>query len=169
MLPCAAFAGASFSIDRVNVVEEEGVYMLAADLDLTLSNSMEKALRSGVGLVFLVEIELFRARRWLPDEVVGRLEQRYELSYHSLTERFVVRNINTDYREAYLTLDEALDALAQIRQLPVIDADLISSNKIKGQIRVRLDLSSLPMPARLDAYTSKSWRTSSDWVIWSLQ
>lgn len=170
VLPCALFAdNAHFSIDRVTIGEEDGVYMMEADLDLELSDGMMDALRSGVELLFLAEIELVRPRRWLPDETVGRLEQRYELAYHSLAQRFVVRNVNTDYRDAYPTLAEALLALGHIRQLPVIDTDLVNANKVRGQIRVRLDLAHLPMPARLGAYTDKTWRVSSDWVTWSLR
>lgn len=170
LLPCVLFAAsARFDISQINITEDNGVYMLEAGLELQLADEMLSALESGVELVFLVEIELIKQRRWLPDETVGRLEQRYELAYHSLTERYVVRNVNTDYRDAYPSLNAALRGLSRIEGLPVIDTDLVEAGKVRGQIRVQLDLSHLPMPVRINAYTDKNWRTSSDWVTWSLQ
>lgn len=170
LLPAVLLAqSARFSIEKVSVEEESGVYMLAADLDLRLSDEMLDALKSGVELVVLVEIELIKPRRWLPDETVGKLEQKYELAFHSLTERYVVRNINTDFRNAYSTLSAAVVGLSRIESLPVIDTDLVDPKRTKGRIRVQLDLSHLPMPVRLNAYTDKQWRTSSDWVTWSLR
>lgn len=170
LLPCVLLAAdtAKFSVENVHVTKESGVYMLQADLDLRLADEMIAALGNGVELVFLVEIELVRHRRWLPDDTVGKLEQRFELAYHSLTERYVVRNVNTDYRDAYPSLSAALRGLSRIENLPVIDTDLVDPKRMVGQIRVQLDLSHLPIPVRINAYTDKVWRTSSDWSKWSL-
>ena len=53
------------------------------------------------------------------DAGVAALEQRYELSYHALSQRYLVRNLNTGEQQDFGTLQAALDRLGEVRGLPV--------------------------------------------------
>jgi HAMP domain-containing protein len=52
---------------------------------------------------------------------VAALEQSYELAYHALSDRYLVRNVNSGEQASYATLDAALDSLRVISNLPILD------------------------------------------------
>ncbi|MGV6857592.1 MAG: DUF4390 domain-containing protein [bacterium] len=164
-----AHAAPAFSILAVETTLEDGVYLLDISEDLELGTRLADALESGVPLVFKTEIEIYKPHRWFPNETVGSLAQRYELTYRSLSRRYVVRNLNTDDQLTFATLREALNQLETIKKLPVIDANLVTPGAHKGKIRVLLDASYLPLPLRVRALTSRVWGASSPWVGWSFQ
>ncbi len=165
----AAGKSPSFSVLQVEPRLEEGVYLLDISLDLYLGERLVNALESGVSLVFKTEIEIYKPHRWLPSETIGSLAQRYELTYRSLSRRYVVKNLNSEGQETFSTLRDALAYLESIKDLPVIDANLVNPKKARGKIRVLLDSSYLPLPLRVRALTSKVWGASSPWVGWSFQ
>ena len=46
------------------------------------------------------------------DASVAALEQRYELSYHALSQRYLVRNLNTGEQQDFGSLQAALERSA---------------------------------------------------------
>ena len=48
----------------------------------------------------------------LDADALPTLEQSYELSYHALSQRYLVRNLNTGEQQDFGTLQAALDASA---------------------------------------------------------
>ncbi len=170
-LPVDAFAAREpeLSILSVDSTLEEGVYLLDIHLDVSLGRRLLNALQSGVPLVFKLEIEIYKQHRWLPNETVASLAQRYKLTYRSLAQRYVVKNLNTDSQETFVSLNDALAYLNLIENLPVIDEALVNPKRVRGKIRLRLDSSYLPLPLRVRSLTSKVWGASSRWVGWSLQ
>jgi hypothetical protein len=147
-----------------------GVLMLDARIHYSLSNKALEALYNGVPLTLELDIRVLRQRRYLWDEEVARLRQRYRLRYHPLTEQYLVKNLNTDNQQSYETLEAALGALGHIEDFPMLDKRLLDSNeRYTAQLRVGLDIESLPAPLRPLAYLSPSWRLSSDWYSWPLE
>lgn len=173
VMPHAAIAetvDADFSIDDVNSELKEGVYHLNARLDLQLGDEMREALRNGVPLVFVLELEILEPRfKWLNREV-AHVQQRYELRYHALSRQYMLTNLNTGIQSAFHNLDFALSKLSYIENLPLLDADVIEGrDDVLARLRIRLDVGKLPLPLKIRAYTSHSWHTTSNWVRWALQ
>ena len=52
--------------------------------------------------------------RYLPDAEVASLQQSYELSYHALSQRYLLRNLNTGEQQDFGTLQASLDRLAAL-------------------------------------------------------
>jgi len=145
------------------------VYRLDANLELKLTTQALTALNNGVTLVIVLDIEVYTPGRYLWDDVLASLEQRYEIQYHTLADQYLLRNINSGSQFVYSTLDATLEALGKIEQLPILDAHLLQAKQhYKVRARSRLDLSSLPVPLQLRAYISSKWWLNSGWYSWDL-
>lgn len=159
----------SFRVEDVQTRLENGVYVLDARLRLRLSRDMRRALESGLPLVFKVRIEVIRPRRFLWDETLATITQRYELQLHPLSGQYVLRHLNTGIQQTFRSLDAALAQLGDLRDIPVIDAKLLAPDvTYRGRIRVVLDDAALPMPLKVRAYTRSGWRVQAPWTTWSL-
>jgi len=166
-LPAAA---QSFSVDDLNTTLDNGVYRLDVKLIFQLSGKVLEALENGVPLTFALDIEVQRPRRYLWDDDIASLEQRFTLQYFDLTEQYLLRNLNSGHEESYSSLDTALRALGDIRGLPIIDAELLDPEQhYMVGIRSYLDLDSLPVPLRLRAYISRDWWLTSGWFTRDLR
>lgn len=154
----------------VSVGLDEGVYTLDARLDLALSDSARKAVEAGLTLRLDYEIVVDRERRYLPDAEVASLAQRYEVSYHALSQRWLVRNLNTGEQHDYGSLDMALARLGEIRDLPILDAALLSPGLVYlGRIRAVLDLNTAPDAFGWLLFWADDWSGESEWKSWTLR
>jgi len=158
-----------FSVHGAKTELVGDVYRLDADLGLQLSPPVLQALDSGVTLTLVLDIEVFSPSRYLWDDVLATLEQRYEIQYHALSDQYLLRSINSGSQFVYSSLDDALQSLGKIDQLPILDAHLLQSDEhYKVRVRSRLDLGSLPVPLQLKAYISSEWWLNSGWYSWDL-
>ena len=148
----------------------EGVYELNATLNFDLPEGARAAIREGVPLTLHLEIVVKRQRSYWLDETVATLDQSYELAYRALSERYLVRNLNSGEQASYATLDAALDALRVISRLPILDQALVSPNR-RHEISVRgnLDVRTMPDTLRFVLFWSDDWRQRSEWYTWSPQ
>lgn len=160
----AASAAPVFRVNSLVTHLRHGVYYLDADLSLRLNQRARDALSNGVALTFVINIHIVHRRRFLWNAVVARLTQRYRLSYHPLTERFRVKNLNSGAVEGYDDLARALAALSRIRDLPLVDASLLASRtRYFVAMRIVLDTKELPGPLKLIAAVVPGWQLASPW------
>lgn len=158
-----------FEVRSASAELVEGVYYLDARVEYRLSSAAREALSAGVPLTIEIQIELLRQRRLLPDGDVAQLSQIYELSYHALSDRYVVVNINSGEQTTFATLFSALNFLGRITELPIIDAALLEADK-RYSVRVRAALNTieLPGPLRLLTFWRSGWALTSEWYRWPL-
>jgi hypothetical protein len=142
---------------------------LNAFLEYRLSTDARAALESGLALTIRLEIEILNRRAAWMDTEVASLTQLYQLEYHALTERYLVRNTNRGDQTSFANLSAALNYLGRVENLPVIDAALLDSER-SYDIRVRalLDTEQLPGPLRLLAFWRRDWSLASEWHRWRL-
>ncbi|MGH8283543.1 MAG: DUF4390 domain-containing protein [Gammaproteobacteria bacterium] len=145
-----------------------GVYYLSADVDLNMSEDALNALENGVPLTVEWQIEVIRPR-FLWNQKVATLIERFQISYHPLTRRFIVRNLNSGERQSFVSYRDAITNLGQVNDLPMIDASLLEPHT-RYMIRMRavLDITDFPGPLKLVASWFKGWDLSSDWYTWVL-
>jgi hypothetical protein len=165
-----ALAAPELVVRDVQVAADEGVYELDARLDLPLPDAARKAVESGLTLRLTYQIVVDRVRRYMLDDEIASLEQRYEISYHALSQRYLVRNLNTGEQNDFGTLQGALDRVCEIRGLPVIDTALVTPGPVyEGRIRAVLDLSTAPDVLGWLLFWSDDWSAESDWTSWTLR
>ena len=158
-----------FSIRNADTQLVEGVYLLDATIDFRFSDAAMEALLNGIPLVLEVEIRVERGRKWLWNDTVAALSQRYRLQFHALSDRYVIHNLNTDQRQSFSQLEEALHVLGEIREFPMLDRRLLTADSdYQAGIRASLVVEELPTPMRLWAYVSDQWHMNSPWYTWPL-
>ena len=159
-----------FSIQSLETLMQNRVYLLNASFSYQFSSEAIEALEHGVPLLILVDIEIVTPRWYWSDKVIAELEQGYLLLYHALSESYVVHNLNSGTQNNFITLKQALNYLSSIKELPILDANILSPDKdYYLRVRTHLDIESLPAPMRPLAYISSDWQLSSDWYEWPLQ
>ncbi|QKT03494.1 DUF4390 domain-containing protein [Ectothiorhodospiraceae bacterium 2226] len=168
LLTAPAFAEEppGFVVERAEMRLVDRVYVLDSDIRYTLSPDTLGALDMGVPLTIELEIQLVNPRWWWWDEIVAELTQSYQLQHHALTERYVVKNLNSGAQQTFAELGPALEALGRVRDLPLLDVKLLGSGEHIGRVRAALNIEALPAPLRPMAYLSPQWRMSSAWYEW---
>ncbi len=159
-----------FEVRRASAEVVEGVYYLNADIEYRLSQAAREALESGVPLTVELQIEVTRKRRLLPDPDVAALRQKYQLQYHALSERYIVKNLNSGEQESFPTIGSALDRLGRVEGLPILDEALLDDDKpYEIRLRAGLDLREFPGPLRLLVFWLDEWQLVSEWFTWQLR
>jgi hypothetical protein len=160
----AAADDEAFTIRHAETRLVNKVYQLSADLDYSFTDEVREAIDSGVPMVLVMDIELYRPRDYIWDKEVASLQQRFKLQYHAVAEQYIVTNINSGAQQTYHSLYSAIESIRSIHDIPVIDAQLLDPGVAYTlRLRMSLELSSLPVPLRLTAYFSSKWRLDSDW------
>lgn len=158
-----------FEIRSAFVEPADSVYMLNARLDFELPPGAQAAINDGVVLTLDLEIVVNRARRYWLDDTVATLEQHYELVYHALSERFLVRNVNSGEQLSLPTLEAALQSLQVVDRLPILDQTLVQPDlRYEVSLRGRLDVRNIPDALRFVLFWVDDWRQTSDWYTWPL-
>lgn len=147
-----------------------GVYQLHVRTRYPANAETVAALRDGVSLSYDIDVAVIRERRfWVNAEVVS-LKLKRELGYHSVSERYVVRDpLAGGEQKSFASLDEALSALGSVEAWPILVA---SQLKEPGDYIVRVRASvrrgRLTDALRALMFWSDDWQRESEWYSWSL-
>jgi hypothetical protein len=163
-----AQAATSVAVRSASIALDEGVYELDAQLDLSLPEGARRAIDAGLTLRLNYQIEIGRVRHYLPDPEVASLVQSYELSYHALSQRYLVRNLNTGEQFDHGALEGALERLAEVRGLPLIDASLLESGPTyEFRVRAEIDMRTTPDALSWLLFWTDDWSATSEWYAWT--
>lgn len=159
-----------FEVRSATTRQVGGVHTLDARLQLVLSSEALEALSSGVPLVIELQLELIRARRFWWDDSEADLAVRHELEYRPLSQRYIVRNINSGDQDSFATLYSALNNLGRVQGLPVIDDALLEPGEdYRIRLRALLQTQQYPAPLRLLLFWRGEWQLKSEWFEWLLE
>lgn len=159
-----------FDIRSATTTLNNGVYQLEARLQLILSDEALDALNSGVPLTIELEFEVIRVRGLWLDASDAVLNFEYELEYRPLSQRYIVRNLNSGDQDSFSTLYSALNTLGRIQGLPVIDESVLSADsEYRLRLRARLSTRQYPSALRLLFFWRSQWQLESDWYEWMLE
>jgi hypothetical protein len=172
LLACfLAISGGALAGDK-NMVRQAAIravpqgYVLDADIDIVLNQTLEDALTKGINLYFLVELELTRPRNWWLDEDIAEPVRKLRIYYHLLLRRYVVEMGYTTQTVA--TLDEALALLGKVVEWQVLERGALKPGQhYDARLRLRLDTAKLPKPLSIGAVTSDKWELATPWHAWS--
>lgn len=160
----------SFEVRSASLTLVDGVQELDARLQLVLSAEALKALNSGVTLTIKLALEVIRVRRLMPDDGEAELSITYELQYLPLSQRYIVRSINSGDRDSFATLYSALNNLGRIQSLPVIDDAILNPDgDYRVRLRVSLSTQQYSAPFRFLFFWRDEWDLKSEWYEWPLE
>lgn len=147
-----------------------GVYVLNAQLLFDAPEVVETSVREGAMLTLELQIRVHRPRSWWRDEALAQLQQRYVLLYHSVSQRFLVRNDNSGAQLSYPTFAEAIGSLQRIENFPVIDQGLLPADaNIEFGLRAIVEVRSIPRVLGLLLFWVDDYFLESDWYTWTLK
>jgi hypothetical protein len=173
-LTCLAWMGAAYGADELvirapSVTNSNGVYVLNARLQFETPDDVEQQIRDGATLALDLQVRFTRRRNWWRDAALAELEQRYELQYHSVSERYVLRNLNSGAQTSFVTLTEALVSLQQIENVPLIDQNLIvPDERNEISLHARVELRSIPGVLRTLLFWRSEYSEESIWYTWPM-
>jgi hypothetical protein len=159
-----------FEVRSASTQATGGVHVLDARLQLVLSSEALAALESGVTLTIEMQVQVIRVRRFLVDSVDAELAVRYELEYRPLSQRYIVKNLNSGDQDSFATLYSALNNLGRVQALPVIDDELLLPNReYRLRLRAMLNTQQYPAALRLLFFWRGQWQLQSEWFEWPLE
>lgn len=158
-----------FAVRSAATTLANGVHELEARLQLVLSDEALDALNSGVALRIELNVEVNRVRRFWTDPTEAELVIGYELEYRPLSQRYMVRNLNSGDQDSFATLYSALNNLGHIQGLPVVDDSILEPGKsYRIRLRARLSTEQYPAPLRILFFWRDDWHLESEWFEWDL-
>jgi hypothetical protein len=159
-----------FEVRSADLELKDDVFHLNARIDLPVSEAVRRGLAEGVPLSLELDLDIERVRQRLPNSRVAELTQRYHLQYNAVSARYILRNDNSGQQESLGTVDAAIEQLAEVRGLPVLDKALLTPDRrYEASVRARVDYGAVPFSLRLLMFWVNEWHRESDWYTWTLQ
>jgi hypothetical protein len=154
-------------VKHAETTVQHGACILAADLDYHLSPQANEALQNGVPLFWSIKIKFQESHDFWLNKMLVQHTLRYRLQYHALLNMYRVRNENTGAMSSFSTLSAALNAMATVRDLPLITTkDLLPDAHYLVAIKVIFEDDALPLPLQTQVIANPQWQLSSGWTEW---
>ncbi|MEK7708937.1 MAG: DUF4390 domain-containing protein [Pseudomonadota bacterium] len=167
-LPVTVAQAEGIQIKSVSMAAVEQGYEISIDSEIALNATLEQVLEKGIVLYFVTKFSLVDSRwYWLYDEV-ARGKLRVGLRYYALTRQYHLNH--PSFSQSFNTLAEALQALGQLRDYPlIVKSDLKNDVDYIASLRIWLDLTRMPKPFQVEALGSRKWDLSSDKLEWRMK
>lgn len=162
-------ADADFVVRDVQASLVQQQLHVSTKIELNLSEQAELAVENGVPLVVLTEFALVRSG-YFWDNTLFKHRNGKRLRYHSLSDRYVVEDLEVNGINTFNSVTEALQSMGVFRSLVFPLPQEIDANSPHYSliVRSRLDINKLPAALRPLAFFSPSWQLSSDWTSWRI-
>jgi Domain of unknown function (DUF4390) len=148
---------------------DHAVFQLHARIDYPMTPAISEALRDGVALIFDVDARVERARRFWFDSTVVDLTLRRELAYHTVSDRYVVRDPASGDEQTFGTLDAALQYLGTVDAWPIlVEPQLETGAQYVISVRAGIHRGHLSSSLRALLFWTDDWSRVSNWYTWSL-
>lgn len=147
---------------------DKGVFLLHARVEYPDTQSVRDALRDGITLIFELNVRVDRERHlWFNANVVD-LTLRRELTYHAVSERYVVRDSRSADQETFPTLEAALTYLGRVDDWPIVVEPQLNGGSYTINVRAGVRRGHLPASLRVLLFWTDDWARTSEWYTWSL-
>jgi len=150
-------------------VPSHGVIMLSASVAYPSSERLIASLKDGVTLSFDLECIVTRHRRmWFDAQTVDLVRHR-ELTYHVVTDRYLLRDVDSGAQDSFPTLEAALASLGTVEEWPIaVDSQLHGDGPWQIALRAGVRRGHMPDALRALMFWSDAWHRTSDWYTWTL-
>lgn len=133
------------------------------DFNLSLSSEIKDAVDNGVSLTFICSFAM--VQRFLFVTWPRKTKQhRFVVSYHGLSNRYVVRQDNLLTPHLFRSITQANDFMVE-QSLRLFNTYI--SQNYDYQMRMSLSKYELPGPMRLNAFITKAWDLDTGWIKWT--
>jgi hypothetical protein len=151
------------------VVVDKGVLQLSAHIQYPVNDRIRTALQEGVTLAFDLDVTISRHRRLWINATELEMTLRRDLTYHAVTDRYLVRDEKDVEQESFTTLEAALDKLGHVEDLPIIvQSQLHDDGPWEVAVRAGMRRGRMPDALRALLFWTDDWHRTSDWYTWML-
>jgi len=158
-----------FEIRSAYIVFDHGVVQLNCHVEYPLNDRIRSALLDGVTVAFDLDVTISRPRRLWFNATVLDLNLRRELSYHAVSDRYVLRGADDNEQQSFPTVEAALDKLGRIEDLPImVESQLRGDGPWEVSVRAGVRRGRMPDALRALVFWSDDWHRSSEWYTWTL-
>jgi Domain of unknown function (DUF4390) len=168
--PCAQAAGplaGDLEIRSAFVVVDHGVLQLSAHIQYPINDPIRIALQEGVTLTFDLDVTMSRHRRLWLNATELEMTLRRELTYHAVTDRYLVRDEKDVEQESFTTLEAALDKIGHLEDVPIIvQSQLRDAGPWEVAVRAGMRRGRMPDALRGLLFWTDDWHRTSDWYTW---
>jgi hypothetical protein len=169
-VPAAGDLDGEFAILSASAAFHEGVVELDADVRYPMGERISEALKGGVTLAFELEANIERQRRFWFDAGVMSVLDRRELSYHVISDRYVVSSNDRAEPHTFPSLQAALKHIGHVANLPIaIEAQMRGDGPWTVSVRAGVRRGRIPDALRVIMFWSDDWHRTSDWYTWTLE
>jgi len=147
---------------------DKGVFLLHARIEYPVSPAIRDALRDGLTLTFDLDARVDRERHFWFNANIVDLTLRRELSYHAVSDRYVVRDIKNGDQQTFPTLDAALDFLGKVDAWPILVEPQLNNGTYTISVRAGVRRGHLPASLRAILFWTDDWARVSEWYSWLL-
>lgn len=139
-----------------------------ARIEWRLNDTVLDALHNGIPITLSTNIEMAKIRQFLPDPTLASWRFDHQLSYHSLSHRYLLDSPYSKEAQSFEALEAALKAASAIH----LDTELVSETLPKSpngyamSLKSFLDINALPAPLRVIALVHPHWRLDSTVHRW---
>ena len=147
---------------------DHGVFLLHSRIEYPVGPSIRTALQDGITLSFDLEARVDRERRFWFNANIVDLTLRRELTYHAVSDRYVVRETRSGDQQSFPTLAEALDYLGRVEAWPILVEPQLDGGSYTISVRAGMRRGHLPASLRAILFWTDDWARVSEWYTWSL-
>ncbi len=147
---------------------DKGVFLLHARIEYPMGPAIRNALRDGLTLTFDLDARVDRERRFWFNVNIVDVTLRRELSYHAVSDRYVVRDTKSGDQESFATLDEALQYLGKVDAWPIVVEPQLAGGNYTISVRAGVRRGHLPTSLRAILFWTNDWARVSEWYSWLL-
>lgn len=159
----------NFEIHSAYIVFDHGVVQLNAHVEYPIGDRIRSALLDGVTLAFDFDVSVSQPRRLWFNATLLDLNLRRELSYHAVSDRYVLRDGNGVELESFPNVEAALDKLGRIEDLPImVESQLHGDGPWEVSVRASIRRGRIPDVMRALVFWSDDWHRTSEWYTWTL-
>lgn len=160
-----------FDIRSAYVEPGEHGYVLHATLDLGLTQAAEEAVRNGVPLKVVLDIQMNRKRRFFIDKKLEDRSVTFGLHYDAIADRYIVKGSGEpSANQAFSTLPDALAALGKIDNILIFGKEHVRpTDDIEGSIRANVIVEAGSSTVMRYLMFWIDWRRSTDWYTWHVK
>ena len=145
----------------------ENRYLVDAYIEYDFDDEVITALTHGIPLRIDTHFKIKRERKWLWNPITRAETLSFQLQRHALSDHYLLTNLNSEEKEQFQYLDEALRTLGSINSHFLFDLETIDSQaSYLGYLKSELNIEALPPPLRPIAYFSRHWQADSEWYEW---
>jgi hypothetical protein len=167
----AAPAGAAerIVVQSAYVNVRGGVFELNAHTIFPLDDNVRAALTDGATVNFDLQAVVDKQRRYWVDATLVDVILRRELTWNTVSQRYVLKDEDTGDTQSFAALDEALAAAGKVTNWPVVvEPQLDPDATYEIRVRAGFRRGRLPNSLRAVMFWSDGWNRRSRWYSWIL-